>query len=185
MCSDGSYCCNADALCCSKKEGKFVDARGNLISNPYTTATSESSTGSTSSQPQPTSATGAADASDNTGVAAPVPTDPASKSKGSLAATKGGIGALARVLLLVAVAASFFVWKTRRKFRSLKSAPTQTQPELDVQPMFAQKHGTGYGPAELRVTDRGNSDGRQELASDRTSEPRELPSDPVPSRRHA
>ena len=40
LCPDGSYCCNNDALCCSKKAGKFIDPSGNLISNPYTTKTS-------------------------------------------------------------------------------------------------------------------------------------------------
>ncbi|KAI4219718.1 MAG: hypothetical protein LQ349_008277 [Xanthoria aureola] len=177
MCNDGSYCCNDDALCCSKKEGKFVNARGNLISNPYTTARSESSTVSASSQPQPTSTAAAADASDNTGGDTPLPADSGSRSNGLSAAAKGGIGALAGVLVLVAVAASFFVWRTRRKFGGLKAAPTQTQPttEQDVQTMSAQKHEMGYGPAELRVTDRGNSDGRPELASVRSWAPRELP----------
>ncbi|KAL8762160.1 MAG: hypothetical protein Q9184_001796 [Pyrenodesmia sp. 2 TL-2023] len=181
MCSDGSFCCNDDALCCSKKEGKFIDARGNLISNPYTIKTSQSATTSTSSQPQPTSAVAAA-------TTPATPTASASTSSGLSAAIKGIIGALAGVLVLVAIAASFLVWRARRKRRKLKTAPTQLQPTVESydQALAAQKQEMGYGPAELRVLNRVNTDGPRELASDHeTSRMRELASDPVPSRMYA
>ena len=157
MCTDGSYCCNDDALCCSKGEGKFVNARGNLISNPYTTASSQQTTESTAFQSQPTSATGAA--------TAPVPAAPASTSGGLSAAAKGGIGALSGVLFLVVIVAGLLLWTARRKTHSLKAAPTYLQSTADPhdQPLSAQKREIGYGPAELRVVDRANTGGPREL----------------------
>ncbi|KAL9011252.1 MAG: hypothetical protein Q9173_003889, partial [Seirophora scorigena] len=143
MCPDGSYCCNDDALCCSKGAGRFVGPDGNIISNPYTTDAS------TTSAPSPTSPAAA-------GAAATTiqgtPTAAESGSGGLSSAAKGAIGALAGVLLLTIIAAGFFIRKKRREVSSLKSSPAETQPmaqEPHGRSYFAPKEETGYGRAEL------------------------------------
>ncbi|KAI4092332.1 MAG: hypothetical protein LQ344_003577, partial [Seirophora lacunosa] len=140
MCPDGSYCCNDDALCCSKGAGKFVGPDGNIISNPYTTDAS------TTSAATPTSPAAAATTVQDT------PTAAESGSGGLSSAAKGAIGALAGVLLLTIIAAGFFIRRKRRQVSSLKSRPAETQPmaqEPHGRSYFAPKAETGYGRAEL------------------------------------
>ena len=124
MCPDGSYCCDeAGALCCSNKNGSFVDPSGNVISNPYTAKAAATGTAqpiSTNTTTQPT--------------ASPV------SSQGLTSAAKGIIGALAGVLCLTLAAVGFFVWRKRRA-------------QSDLIALQRHKTQMGYAPAELRGVD--------------------------------
>ena len=156
LCPDGSYCCNNDALCCSKKAGKFIDPSGNLISNPYTTKT-----------PGPTSAAAQATKVAATTVHA-TPTA-SSSSNGLSPAAEGVIGALAGILFLTLVAAALFVWMKRRELHNLKHDSMQTQSTMQPyhvpQYQYVGKEPLPYTPpeppAELR-----NTPMRGELASE-------------------
>lgn len=150
MCDDGSYCCNDDALCCSKGEGKFVDPRGNIIPNPYT------------SQALTPAATTVAITT-----VYPTPTASASHSDGLSGAAKGAVGALAGVLLITAIAAAFFIRRKRREIRSLKDHPTQIQltTPLYDHTRLNQKEEMGFGPAEMTGMTPSDTPGPRELAS--------------------
>ena len=156
MCTDGSYCCNNDATCCSKKNGKFLDSKGNIISNPYATNTPATGT-------SPAAAVAAA-----TTVHA-APTTSASNSRRGLSATaEGVIGALAGVLLLTLIAAGLFVCMKRRQIHSLKadSMAKQSSPEVYHSYQHDPKSAMGFAPAEMGGADQTSPSVRRELASE-------------------
>lgn len=155
MCTDGSYCCNNDVTCCSKKEGKFLDPSGNIISDPYTTRT----TATRASLATVTATSVAA----TTVHAAPV----ASRSQGLSAAAEGVIGALAGVLALTLVAAGLLVWRKRRQIHSLnaKSMSMQVSPQVHHSYPHDRNAAMGFAPVELRGGGATNSPMRRELES--------------------
>lgn len=155
MCTDGSYCCNNDATCCSKKKGKFLDPSGNIISNPYTSKTS----GTGASLATVTATSVAA----TTVHASPT----ANSSQGLSAAAEGVIGALAGVLALTLVAAGLFVWRKRRQIHNLnaKSTSIQLSPQIYDSYQHDKNAAMGFAPVELRGGGATNSPVRRELES--------------------